>query len=175
MATSVLAAGVLGVAGWGIWRRSQAVGGEADAIPLPPALENTSRAHVVAAVNSATGPTGPLANMADLSTFYSVTNWGDGAVVVPAGHEADVAKIAGAEWQYARLIQASSLNMMALINDAQARSATPVIPDSQIGTAASFFNLASARPLKANPGIDAQIKAVEKYLRQKVPLPTKPQ
>jgi hypothetical protein len=174
--SNILAAGVLGLAGWGIWRRSQRVGAEADALPMPGDLELISRSHVVKTVLANIDTGGRISNQSDLAAFFNVTGWGDGATVVPAGHENDVAVLAGASWLYTRLIEASSLNMMCLINDAEARSRKPLpIPSGEIGTGKSIFNLATTVPIKpASAGFSEWVATIEKYLHQAIPVPPAP-
>jgi hypothetical protein len=175
MAATILATGVLGLAGYGIWRRSQLLGGEADALPLPRDLEvKKSRKYVLDTVTAEIKPGGLLPGMTDLAGFFDATGWATGNI-----QQFDpelTATLNGDIWFYTRLVQASSLQMMALINEAQnsgSEGIQPPLRPSQVGSHLSVFNLKGTEPInkKEPAGLAADIKRIELYLRQKIPVP----
>lgn len=186
MAGQALAAGVLGVAGWGIWRRSQVLAGYADTLPLPlfepgpdgkpqHSLELIARQWVVAQINIGMAANGKISNLGhsgkDLRQFFDDVDWAQGATVLPPAVADNNANIGGIFWPYTRLILANSLNMMCLINDAQARTVTPQIPLNEIGGSLSFFNLQTSEPIiPIKQEIQDAIDYVENYVRQKLPV-----
>jgi hypothetical protein len=183
MAAVALAAGVLGVGGWGIYRRSLVVSKEADALPLPAELENNNRAWVATTIAAGLGPGNPFEGFDELSGFITETGWDTGNRSLTPGQESKVAEIKGALWPYTRLIQATSLNLMCLVNSAHARSQSPPIPDREIGGPKSLFNLERTTPLLPPPptpkgsGLSPLSQAeqtIQTYLRTKIPVPNQP-
>lgn len=174
-AASVLAAGVLGVAGWGVYSRSQRVAAAADKLPLPTAVEVANRQWVAAQISA--GITGPLKGLTDdlVQIFLGGTDWVNGGGLKPGstvvgGTQVQIIKDTPA-WTVGRLLQANSLNLMALVNTKQGELLD--LPDVDVGGPASFFDLTRSTPLLAEEKtLKADLAAVELYLRQKIPVPT---
>lgn len=180
MADRLLAAGVLGVAGYGIYRRSQQLAGEAserlyplagvpDVLRLPVPLERTSRQWVASQVSLSDGLAQQIG--ADLATFLT-GDWVETNTLTTAP---GVVEIAGQSWDANDLIRATALNVMWLVNDAQTIAIARSPEKAKLATV-PFFDLNRTRPIDEGneSAIAAAVERIEAYIAKKVPRPVVP-